>query len=362
MTKRIPLILLSFVGLSGCMWVQTSSDDPLCKAALEALPKGWQGGRACSAVPAGVVIGHKGEVEGLSPLLTEARARYVDRLGGDPKRIAFIVGMQLPPEVHFAVTQRGALAFNWPSMRGQKEAFVRAMRKEVESNFAHAPRADRERLLRRMVDNFDETVSEDGAPSALEGGTIQHELAHQWFIQYFDEGARADPLGSVSTKRYGSKAPDWLDEAAAILVENAFLDDNRRKALAKIMRSPAPELLPTLAEFTALPHPARPDSKDAYEPSESNISITVNINTRTQQANVQRDTSWFYTMTRALIDFLIEKTGDDMVIRAISDEVRRGGDLFSWLEKSPYRSALGGDRNGAEKLWAEWLDSKRPTA
>jgi len=62
--------------------------------------------------------------------------------------------------------------------------------------------------------------------NSVDGQQIfSHELGHVWFIAKYWPDSNVDP-GKL---HYGGPAADWLDETAAILLENAKLTSERRK-------------------------------------------------------------------------------------------------------------------------------------
>lgn len=350
--KTIASVTL-LLAAAGCAPRGDVAGDRLCEVVIAALPKSYKGGRDCVAVPAGVVVGRKKEISGLAPLLTEAKTAYVRYFRREPRRIAFVVGTDIPEAVARAVESESALAFNWPTMKGQRNAFLRSMRAEVDETFAHAPKEAREEILAKIVASFDSNISDDGKPSPFEAGTIRHEFGHRWFVADFD-GATAPKPPPTSGIRYGSAAPDWLDEASAILMENAYLTDLRRKQLTEMLGTEDRDAIPTLAHLTSLTHPTQSNT-DGGGVMEGNISIRTQIRRRGEARVVEKDSGWFYAMTRGSIDFFIEKTGDDRIVYEIAEEMRRGGDLGSWLAASPRRQVLGGNLAGLEQAWRHWL-------
>ena len=340
--------------LSGCAQRAAVSSDPLCRAALEALPRFYRGGRDCVSVPAGAVLGTKEEASGIAPLLTEARDQYVRYFNEDPPRLLFVVGTSVPDQVRQAVQTSGAVAFNWPTMAGQREAFTKAMKAEVNASFAQAPKRTREAILEKMVKGFEDHISDSGAPSPFEGGTIRHELGHQWFMALYSQSDRKDYLLPAGTSHYGSAAPDWLDEASAILMENDYLTVERRRQFREMAIA-----APTVKELTNRRHPVTVRRDDEHAVKQGNITISAHINDRRNERDITQDAAWFYAMTRGFIDFLMARTDDDTIISSISRAIKAGGSFESWLSEYDRRARIGNDMTGLEEAWKGWVKQQQ---
>jgi hypothetical protein len=347
--------------LSGCAPPERVANDPLCLAVLEALPKSYGGGRSCEAVPEGVVIGSRDEARHIVPLLTRANAIYRRYLGGTPARVAYLIGSEMPEGARDAAKHRDAVIINWPSMRGQRETFAKAMRKEVDNNFSHAPQNVRDEMLNKMMAGFQNQISSNGVPSPFEAGTIQHELGHLWFAStYVSEGSQDTQELARSGNQYGTSAPDWLDEASAIVLETDYLTNVRRKRVADTVGSGNDELIPSLLELTSMTHPVLSVDRELIPMHEgSNISIGVNIRPDRKISGDARDSGWFYAMVRAFVDFLIDNSGDPLVLKSIASELAKGASLSDWLASSPHREDFGGSVDEMDRMWRAWLRSYR---
>lgn len=337
--------------LSGCMPGAGTNADPLCRAAMESLPRFQQRERHCVSVPAGVVIGRQDEAAGIAPLLSEAQEEYARYFGKTPPRLIFFVGNSVPEGLSREAEAFKVLVFNWPTMKGQRKAFVKAMRNEVDATFAQAPKKTREALLEKMVTGFENNISDSGRPSPFEGGTIRHELGHQWFMALYDASLPSTSRMTPQKSQYGSSAPDWLDEAGAILMENDYLTDMRRKQFLNMAAA-----VPTIRDLTTRRHPVAERSGVKGSVADGNITIRAQIHDRRVSRDITRDSAWFYAMTRGFLDFLISQSGDERIISSIAEELEKGGDLETWLSRYSHRALLGDTFEGMEEQWRAWVD------
>lgn len=158
----------------------------------------------------------------------------------------------------------------------------------------------------------------------LPAHVLPHEIGHTVFIRFLAPRTGRD--------EYGGGAPDWLDEMAAIAFEDsAGVRMRRADARRHAARG---ELIP-LTRLLSMPHPewsARQPTADTLAGSPTRPPASA-------------ETPAFYATLCALLDFLIERTGDERVIRLLADQVQEDAPLDRWLLE---HSAAGGA--GAEGL------------
>jgi len=179
---------------------------------------------------------------------------------------------------------------------------------------------------------------------------LAHELGHALFMSKIWGSTR-------TTNQYGGDAPDWLDEAAAILMETGGMTRKRRAAFADY--AGAQELHP-LASFLRMPHPRLSGSAtEGEQPQDATVPgrTTPKIEQRYLDAEEGRRRSLFYAQTRAFVDFLLERTGEERVFLEIAEHLEAGGDMGSWLAESATARAagLGPDLPALERQWQDWI-------
>jgi hypothetical protein len=139
---------------------------------------------------------------------------------------------------------------------------------------------------------------------------LPHEIGHSLFIRFLAPATGKD--------EYGGAAPDWLDEMAAIAFEDSAGVRERRSDARRHAERGA--LLP-LERLLSMTHPewaARTAATAAPPPPGG-------------QPPRSGDTPAFYATLRALLDFLIERTGDERIIRRLAKQASDGASLDRWL-------------------------------
>lgn len=139
---------------------------------------------------------------------------------------------------------------------------------------------------------------------------LPHEIGHAVFIRFLAPETGKD--------EYGGGAPDWLDEMAAIAFEDAGGVRSRRSDARRHAERGA--LIP-LERLLSMEHP---------EWSARRAVANASAGPATGPPR-SADTPAFYATVRALLDFLIDRTGDERIIRLLAEQVRSGAPLDRWL-------------------------------
>ena len=135
--------------------------------------------------------------------------------------------------------------------------------------------------------------------------TLRHEIAHDLFARY---------LVPTSTRdQYGTDAPDWLDEMAAVAFESARERESRRRDARK-------EGLLTLPTLLQMNHPEFGANVDR-ETGQTFASTIVSSD----------ETIPFYATVSCFYDFLSEKTGHADIVAELASASARGENLKVWL-------------------------------
>jgi hypothetical protein len=154
---------------------------------------------------------------------------------------------------------------------------------------------------------------------------LRHEIAHDLF-----DGL----VPTTSGDQYGTDAPDWLDEMAAVAFEGVVQRSSRRRdakskgllTLTTLLRMTHPELGAPVAREAGQTFAGGPASSDQTIP--------------------------FYATVSCFYDFLSEKTGREGVVAELAAAFRRGENLELWL-----LDRLGYDRRrgSLEQMNADFL-------
>lgn len=175
--------------------------------------------------------------------------------------------------------------------------------------------------------------------------TLRHEVGHAMYAALY----WPDAFGSLE-QRYGTPAPDWLDEAVAILMETPA---SQAHHLASFIDAARRTTIPDLAEFLEAEHPVRSAGLAralARGPkSQSGVQMTV------ASGGGFPGLETFYGQSLLLGLFLGETSGDPTILAPISAAIANGATFEQWLAQDGPRYRLPATVAGLQAEWDAWL-------
>lgn len=317
--------LFSMVALLATSGVATAGD--LQCPELEAPPA-----PVCVSTPYGLAYADtEEEANRAAGALGDAAQQYATHFGRAPSG-ALILSTHLDPLVarDFARAHGLEYAQVWLPASAKRTMTERAMRQAG---------LDRERIIRALA----------GA-AEQEATTLRHEVGHALYAAMY----WPDAVGSLQ-ERYGTPAPDWLDEAAAILMEPAeaqarhaglFIDAAKRR----------PRTVPDLGDFLHAEHPVRSAALGRALSRGPRSGSGVQMTVATGGGFPGLDS--FYGQSLLLALFLAETSGDPRILVPISAAIAAGATFDQWLATDGARHGLPSDVPALQALWDGWLKSQ----
>ncbi|MGE6334698.1 hypothetical protein [Stenotrophomonas sp. NPDC077659] len=181
------------------------------------------------------------------------------------------------------------------------------------------------------------------------GDVLPHEIGHSLYQARFWPGPTDD--GSL---HYATPAPDWLDEAAAILMEPPPMLAERRQQYHALLSVPSPHVQ-DLPRFLQAPHPVDAARRAALTGGGSSSASGLTV--MTASGDTGAALAAFYQQSLALADFLIERSGCPDVLGQISLALADGQSFDDWLAKSGPALQLGNDVATLTQHWQAWLNA-----
>ncbi len=214
---------------------------------------------------------------------------------------------------------------------------------ETESKTGSKTGYSDDELFRRMTGNWTSNTA------------IPHELAHQVFFKYImKEQSRPS--------EYGSIAPDWLDEIAAILFETDFMAQQRRVSFFQYYRDGK---VYTLDEFLAMQNKteAQNINKETLFVKDGETYRIKNKNANSNVSDNKFDSDIFYTQSRIFADYLIDRSGETCIFADIGNYIAKGNDFEDWLIQQQYLPDIVGieDLQQDYNKWIEKVSKKTQT-
>ena len=350
------LLLISVAASLTVPHTPTHASGSLCARALGAAPD-----LNCAEAGRGVALAASPEeAERLAGYARGAEARFTAQFGRD---IAPYVVISTPP-----VPQRAALTaagfthvLPWPAPR----AFDEAARRGVEQGtrrFAASQNmspAQTEEVVARALSQ----IPDARAQAALDAGMMPHELGHVWFTAAFwPERPETD---ANAPRHYGGPGPDWLDEAAAVVLEDDPTAAQRRDQFRALMRGetvPAVgpidgrALLLDLPGLLAREHPglARAVAVAPEVAASGGVGVSFTpAGAGPRPAALERV---FYIQTRVFADYLIQTSGRPTILADIAAALADGRSFEAWLANEGAALGLPTSIPALQSDWAAYAD------
>ena len=310
----------------------------------------------CTSVDRGVIIAATPRSEAYAEIFPVAFERFAQVLAPTEQKIALVVQPEVSGELASALEASGYKALPWIDS-GAKAAMLKAsIVEQVEAQTASLPEAQRAAVLQQALAKANASSPATADP-AIESGAIAHEMGHLLFNSFFDGAERASADG---TMRYGSRAPDWLDEAAAVALENEVLTRSRYANARAAFEADGTVLAFPLQTYLTMEHPSlRAAQAMQGRGGEGAKAMMLSGD----EANAFLEASGgnpvvFYRQSRLFIDYLMETSGDSRILYTIAEAYRDGGDLSSWLAKSGSESGLPTTLDALEIEFEAWARAK----
>ncbi|PBJ82671.1 hypothetical protein CMZ84_11060 [Lysobacteraceae bacterium NML93-0399] len=271
------------------------------------------------------------EAETASRALGEASQRYAGIFGRAPIGM-LVLSTSLDPVVakDFAKANDLEFAQVWLPAKAKRAMTERAMRQ------ARFDRARINQALARMSD--DDEV------------TLRHEVGHAMYAAMY----WPDATGTLQD-RYGTPAPDWMDEAAAIAMEPpesqarhlaAFIDVAKRR----------PRDVPDLATFLSAEHPVRSAglARALARGPKSDSGVQMMVSNGQSFPGIET----FYGQSLLTALFLTETSGNPQILATISRAVADGLDFDAWLARDGAANNLPSTIGALQPVWHDWLQQQ----
>ena len=182
------------------------------------------------------------------------------------------------------------------------------------------------------------------------GDVLRHELGHSLYSAVFW------PQHASDDTRYATPAPDWLDEASAILMEPETMLADRRSGFRQLLREKPTSIRP-LSEFLVATHPLGTASQRAQLALQGSTQTGTGVTVAVKSGDTASELSTFYLQSLAIADFLIERSGQQDLLGNISKALASGTSFDSWLMDNGEKHHLGTNVYELDKQWIAWLSS-----
>ncbi|MXP09869.1 hypothetical protein [Pseudoblastomonas halimionae] len=297
----------------------------------------------CASGDHAMVIAQPAHLSAMVAAADNAVENFADLFAVDTAPVAVIEAAEIDNGLSGRLADSGYLVLPWIGEAAKAQLRRLSVIAQVKRQTASLPPEAQDQAIAQALAKLGDKVSDNelDPTSPVELGAMAHELGHIMFNRWFD-GAGDGGAGLNRDRaelRYGSSAPDWLDEAAAVILENDTLTKSRYEAQAK--RFDGGEGFSwTLAEYFETEHPTignlralRESGDFAAQSGTQIVSLSGEAAEKLLKRTDGRDAASFYSQTRLFLDFLFEKCSDDTCFRHLAGAIRARGSVPDWLAR-----------------------------
>lgn len=345
--------MMTTILLSLAMAMTTAADGDVCRTDWRvAFPTP---GLTCTTARAGIVIAPDADAAALARILDAAADSYRVHFAAPRRKAAVVSGGSVTAAQQALLIRQGFMVLPWLSAAQRRDMTQSAVRRQLSTARPSASTAE----LDALVGNAMAQIPAAGPGSETERGALAHELAHGWFRHVHDAGKTV--AGTPGSPRYGSTAPDWLDEMAAVLAENDAITTGRRAALARYAAGSGDDGLYPLATYLTMEHPVLRAAAAAH-PSAGAAGGARVLQVTGEAAKAllggAANPARFYAQSRGFADFLIEASGDPGIFATIGAASARGETFESWLATAGAAHRLPTTLPALEARWTTWVRAR----
>ncbi|WP_199802977.1 hypothetical protein [Erythrobacter sp. YJ-T3-07] len=341
----VAALALATIAVAG----SAQADDGPCVEWREA---GLIDGLTCTGVDRGVVIAPTSSGKDYAGIFPIAFERFAQVFAPTDQKIALVVQPEVSKELASALAADGYKALPWVDGEARAAMLKASIVKQIEAQTASLPEAQRAAVSEQALAKANASAPAIADP-VIEAGSIAHEIGHLLFNSYFDG---AEPGSTDGTPRYGSRSPDWLDEAAAVALENETLTRSRYANARAAFAADGTVLPIPVQTYLTMDHPSL-RAAQAIKGRGGEGAKAVSLSGDEAKAFLEASGGnpvVFYRQTRLFIDFLTERSGNPRILFSIAKAYRDGGDLAGWLAQSGGENGLPTTLDGLETEFEAW--------
>ncbi|VXC79515.1 conserved exported hypothetical protein [Oceanicaulis sp. 350] len=265
-----------------------------------------------------------------------AQARYGDVFSRTPGLTAVIEDSTQFPGLALELDAQGYTVKPWVSPQAMRDQLEAQLRPALEAQMAGAPEAVIDAAINSALSD-----RVDGNERVRHGeAIIAHELGHLWLRDTYDW----PDIDTGGARTYGAAAaPDWFDETAAVLMESEQLTGERRSNLCEDLPD---DISAQLSRYFTMEHPllqmaalaadrAAAAARARGEAADGPQIMVMSGDALSSQGADMIGAERFYGLTRALVDYLMTRTGSHVVFDTLAQTLASGQSLEDWLASSP---------------------------
>lgn len=323
-------------------------------------------GIECLMSEAGVVVGTPGNTAAYSGGMDRAAAQFQAYFGEPAPKAAVILGEVLDQDIRTQLRGLYPVVLPWFTIEDRKAMIAHSVRRQIAEQRPELTGAALDAVVEQSVE-ASLKASSSGGDEGIHQGVFAHELGHLYFIRAFWPDNEVDVVETnpEAVTQYAGPAPDWLDEMAAVLMENDALTQGRVESLVKasVADDDLRSLWP-LEEYFEMVHPVFEQARRVIEARQASAEgrarggVVMLTRDQLEIREDERNPALFYAQSRGFADYLIEKTDNQQIFADVARHMAAGGTMVSWLETRGQSLGIPASISALETDFRSWLQGR----
>jgi hypothetical protein len=320
----------------------------------------------CLISNAGVVIGKPGYIDGFENSIASAAKKFEHYFGAKAPQTAVIMGTVISTEERETISEQYSVVMPWLTSKDRADTIKNKIRESIKAQQPNLEGAALEAVVEQAHKSASAQSQSLGQSDEINQGALAHELGHLFFIRTFWPGDNLDvsDVNSDEVDRYGGPAPDWLDEMAAVLMENEQLTETRNSILTRRTEGVNELALWDFDSYFQMTHPVFEQAKDIIRARQKSADgraqggVVVLTAADIPKREDDRNPVMFYAQSRGFANYMIEKTGNERIFAEIASHIAGGGAMESWLKSAKGQYGIAANIGDLEADFRNWLVGK----
>ena len=361
--KRLPIKYCASIMLSVSAFMPLSANDEVPDIVREICARDTT---ECLISDAGVVIGKIGYTHGFENSIAKAGEKFEHYFGAKVPEAAVILGSVVTPEERSKIREHYSVVMPWLTSKDRADTIKNRIREAIKAQQPNLEGAALEAVVERAHKSASAQSQSLGQSLEINQGALAHELGHLFFIRTFwpEDDLDVTEVNPDAVERYAGPAPDWLDEMAAVLMENDALTEGRNLLLKRRTPPPSENSLWSFQDYFQMTHPVFEQARDIIRARQKTAEgraqggVVVLTAADVPKREDGRNPAVFYSQSRGFADYMIEKTGNVQIFAEIAKHIAHGGDMSAWLKSAGDQYGIADNVSDLERDFLSWIETR----
>ncbi|WP_262693123.1 hypothetical protein [Kordiimonas aquimaris] len=320
----------------------------------------------CLTSDVGVIIGRPGTTASYADGIEKAAITFERFFGHKAPKAAVVLGEVVDMDIRRSLTDVYPVVLPWLTIKDREAMVARSVRAQVLRQQPDLEGAALDAVVERSVKASLNANSAGRNAEDMHQGVLAHELGHMFFIRSFwpEETMSMVEVRPSQINRYAGPGPDWLDEMAAVLMENRVLTASRTALLGTMSETDDYSDMWDMETYFSMTHPAFEQARRLIAARQNSAEgrarggVVILSREDVEAGGDGRNPVTFYAQSRGFADYMIEKTGNERIFADIARYIAAGNSMTEWLAAEGQNYGLSKTVDLLEEDFRLWLKGR----